>query len=80
MSPDHKYLYHFGIIDSLTRFTFKKSLEYKLKKYFTFQRNFSCVPPDQYAPRFTRFMQEITKTPEERDFKGKKSKKKSKGK
>ena len=45
-----------GIIDPLTGYDFKKSLEYSIKKIY--QNDASCVPPPLYAQRFQDFMSE----------------------
>merc|ERR1712216_289017 len=64
LSPDKKFLYHFGIIDSLTEYTFRKTLEYSYNQYLTFNKDFSCIPPDRYGARFMKFMKEVIKPPE----------------
>ena len=40
-----------GIIDFLQKFEFKKKVEYKFKHMIGL-KNYSVVPPDQYAQRF----------------------------
>lgn len=56
-TKDNK-LYLLGIIDPLTGFTTAKNLEYNFK-WIKHGHNMSCVPPDIYADRFTKFMKEI---------------------
>jgi hypothetical protein len=50
---------HFGIIDYLTTFSFKKRLEEKLKKLF--QNQPSAVNPNLYSERFLDFSRNIFK-------------------
>eukprot|EP01012_Entosiphon_sulcatum_P021186 TRINITY_DN25971_c0_g1_i1.p2 TRINITY_DN25971_c0_g1~~TRINITY_DN25971_c0_g1_i1.p2 ORF type:complete len:336 (-),score=54.35 TRINITY_DN25971_c0_g1_i1:65-1072(-) len=49
--------YFCGIIDILTAFEGMKVAEHALKSVY--QTNFSCIPPADYAARFTTFLQSI---------------------
>ncbi|KAJ1436078.1 hypothetical protein B484DRAFT_445853 [Ochromonadaceae sp. CCMP2298] len=53
-------VYHFGIIDFLQQYTFRKWLETLLKGFFWDRRKISCVPPRFYASRFLGFIDENT--------------------
>ena len=64
LSPDDPYIYYFGIIDNLTKFTFKKKMESFFKRIF--QKNPSCIPPDYYGDRFIDFMQDIIASPKQK--------------
>jgi len=47
--------YYFGIIDILTAFEGIKVVEHAMKSVY--QKNFSCIPPMNYARRFVAFME-----------------------
>ena len=47
--------YTVGIIDPLTDYDFKKSIEYHIKRIY--HKNHSCVPPVMYADRFKSFIE-----------------------
>jgi hypothetical protein len=51
-------VYHFGIIDYLTKYTFKKELERNFKSIgkINYKENLSVAPPDYYGYRFEGFM------------------------
>jgi hypothetical protein len=49
--------YYFGIIDILTAFEGIKVVEHAMKSVY--QKNFSCIPPMNYARRFVAFMESI---------------------
>ena len=53
--------YIVGIIDILTEYNGKKRLEYIYKR-MKYGKTMSCIPPDQYAERFTNFMKRIIHT------------------
>lgn len=55
-------LMYLGIIDILTRFTWRKSFEACLSKLLCLG-DVSCKRPDEYAARFRRFMRHITCSP-----------------
>jgi hypothetical protein len=48
-------VYFLGIIDMLVPFKWKKKSEYKLKSAIHGGKQFSVIPPDQYAERFRTF-------------------------
>eukprot|EP00347_Sterkiella_histriomuscorum_P008734 403343955 len=50
-----------GIIDILTEYTSKKRIEYGYKR-IKYGTSMSCLPPDQYAKRFSKFMKQIIVT------------------
>ncbi|CAI2383036.1 unnamed protein product [Moneuplotes crassus] len=54
-SKDRERLFIVGIIDTLTNYTTKKKLEYRLKK-IKYGHTMSCIPPKAYAERFYKFM------------------------
>jgi hypothetical protein len=49
-------IFYFGLIDFLQPFDFKKTVEYKWKGYLYKEGSYSCVPPQQYADRFLKFI------------------------
>jgi 1-phosphatidylinositol-4-phosphate 5-kinase len=49
-------IFYFGLIDFLQPFDFKKKVEWKLKGLLHKEGSYSCVPPDQYADRFLKFI------------------------
>lgn len=51
-----KALYYLGLIDFLQPFNWKKQLEWKWKAFW-YGEGFSCVPPEEYAERFLRFVE-----------------------
>jgi hypothetical protein len=51
-------IFYVGLIDFLQPFDFKKNVEYKLKGFRYKEGSYSCVPPDQYADRFLKFIDE----------------------
>ena len=58
-SENGKYMYYFGIIDYLTEFNFRKTLENSLKNLFVSQsekNKFSAIKPGPYQARFFDFI------------------------
>lgn len=53
--------YHFGIIDFLQRYTFRKVLETWFKSWLHKATQISCVAPKFYAQRLAAFMNEYTR-------------------
>ena len=53
-----KQVYHFGIIDYLQDFNWKKELEWKFKHKFSGAEKFamSSIPSEHYQKRFFDFM------------------------
>jgi 1-phosphatidylinositol-4-phosphate 5-kinase len=51
-------IFYIGLIDFLQPFDFKKTIEWKLKGFMYKEGSYSCVPPDQYADRFLKFVDE----------------------
>jgi 1-phosphatidylinositol-4-phosphate 5-kinase len=49
-------IFYFGLIDFLQPFDFKKTIEWKWKGLIHEKGSFSCVPPEQYADRFLKFI------------------------
>jgi 1-phosphatidylinositol-4-phosphate 5-kinase len=49
-------IFYFGLIDFLQPWDFKKTIEWKAKGLFYQAGSYSCVPPDQYADRFLKFV------------------------
>lgn len=49
-------IYYIGIIDILTRWNWKKFLEYLVNRVFC-KKEFSSVDPEQYCARFTRMVE-----------------------
>ncbi len=58
VSKNKKFVYYFGIIDTLTPFGFRKTGEFIAKRIFQGDE-ISCVPPKKYKNRFLKFMSEI---------------------
>ena len=58
LSEDKKMIYFIGIIDILTVFNFTKRLEFMVKTQL-YGNSVSCVPPIQYAERFSQYMESI---------------------
>eukprot|EP00668_Euglena_longa_P003347 GGOE01003920.1.p1 GENE.GGOE01003920.1~~GGOE01003920.1.p1 ORF type:complete len:821 (-),score=152.37 GGOE01003920.1:294-2756(-) len=54
---DNTETYYVGIIDILTAFEGVKVVEHAMKSVY--QKNFSCIPPNNYAKRFVAFMEAI---------------------
>ena len=50
-----KAVYYFGLIDFLQPFNWKKELEWRWKR-LQYGEGFSCVPPEEYAQRFLKYM------------------------
>ena len=50
-----------GIIDILTYYGAAKSMEYTFKYLVNFSTSMSCVPPDKYSSRFSKFLNECFK-------------------
>jgi Phosphatidylinositol-4-phosphate 5-Kinase len=50
-------LYYFGLIDFLQPWNAMKMAEYKWKS-LRYGQGFSCVPPEEYADRFLRFVEQ----------------------
>jgi Phosphatidylinositol-4-phosphate 5-Kinase len=48
--------YHFGIIDFLQPYNYKKELEYRWKGLLYRKHSYSCIPPDLYAQRLMNFL------------------------
>jgi 1-phosphatidylinositol-4-phosphate 5-kinase len=51
-------IFYVGLIDFLQPFDFKKKVEWKLKGFMYKEGSYSCVPPNQYADRFLKFIDE----------------------
>ena len=56
VSADGTQIYFLGIIDILTEFNTKKSIEHVARSIFQDKNTVSCVPPDRYGDRFFDFM------------------------
>ena len=54
---DYEVYYNLGIIDTLTYYDIKKFGE-KIFNKLIFQKNQSCVAPDQYRQRFIDFLRQ----------------------
>eukprot|EP01039_Chlorochromonas_danica_P008272 gene8272-9121_t len=52
-------LYHFGIVDFLQRYTFRKWLEHWLKSLFYNRKCISCVEPKFYAKRMLAYIDRV---------------------
>ena len=55
-SENNEEIYYIGIIDILTNYNCKKSLEYFFKKIRYCSNTMSCVPPSNYQERFVEYM------------------------
>ena len=55
-SIDSSKVYFMGIIDIFTGYNAKKKAEHFLKSIKYDSETISCVPPDQYAKRFSEFI------------------------
>ena len=55
-SIDSSKVYFMGIIDIFTGYNAKKKVEHFLKSIKYDSETISCVPPDQYAKRFSEFI------------------------
>lgn len=60
-SLDSRCTYFIGIIDTLTRYDFKKKGEYVTKRVFQ-GKGVSCVPPYDYKKRFVKFIEQCIDT------------------
>ena len=72
-SENGKYYYYFGIIDYLTEFNFRKTLENSFKNLFVSQSDkdkFSAIKPGPYQVRFFDFLRTHVFV-KERDKRGK---------
>ena len=58
-SIDKNVIYFIGIIDILTEYNCKKSVEYFFKLIRYCSENMSCVPPVNYMNRFNNYMETI---------------------
>eukprot|EP00392_Amoebophrya_sp_AT5.2_P004874 g4883.t1 len=60
LDKEQPRLYFIGVIDILTAYGFRKSVEHNVKSCLhpTSWRGVSCCPPAMYAERFMRFMRE----------------------
>lgn len=56
MSINQDKEYYFGIIDILTKFNFKKKIEFIGKRCFLGTK-VSCIPPKPYSERFYQFLE-----------------------
>eukprot|EP01004_Peranema_trichophorum_P005169 NODE_403_length_2806_cov_23.752516_g345_i0.p1 GENE.NODE_403_length_2806_cov_23.752516_g345_i0~~NODE_403_length_2806_cov_23.752516_g345_i0.p1 ORF type:complete len:607 (-),score=110.32 NODE_403_length_2806_cov_23.752516_g345_i0:265-2085(-) len=56
-SDNNKHVYFVGIIDILTSYEGIKVLEHAVKSVY--QKNFSCIPPLDYAKRFVSFLDSV---------------------
>ena len=57
LSKDRKKIYFIGIIDTLTHFGTKKTMEYSLK-HIVWGNTISCLPPKHYGERFFNYIKE----------------------
>lgn len=55
-SIDGQKIYFMGVIDILTGYNAKKKAEHFIKSIQHDSQTISCVPPTQYAKRFTEFI------------------------
>lgn len=55
LSKDKKKIYFIGIIDTLTFFGAKKSVEYNFK-HIVYGNTISCLPPKLYGERFFNYI------------------------
>lgn len=55
LSKDKSKIYFVGIIDTLTYYGAKKSLEYNVKKIVQ-GSTISCIPPKRYGTRFFNYI------------------------
>ena len=55
-SENEDEIYYIGIIDILTNYNCKKTLEYLFKKIRYCSNTMSCVPPSDYQERFIQYM------------------------
>ena len=58
VSKDKKKIIFVGIIDILTHYGAKKSLEHNLK-HIVYGNTISCVPPKQYGDRFFNYIKNV---------------------
>ena len=56
LAGDDGHIYHFGVIDFLQRYSFRKVLETLLKSFFDDVTKISCIPPTHYARRMLTFI------------------------
>ena len=56
LSPNHKKIYYFGIIDILTEYGTAKHLEHLFKKIRYCSNDMSCIPPLYYRDRFFNYL------------------------
>ena len=59
ISETKNEIYFVGIIDILTKFTFKKKCEHLAKMLRYCSNNMSCTPPQMYRDRFVNYMKQI---------------------
>ncbi|KAL0227954.1 hypothetical protein RCL1_004097 [Eukaryota sp. TZLM3-RCL] len=57
--PRGDEVYFFGIIDILQKFNTRKKFESSAKGLFANSETISCLPPEQYASRFIRFIDRV---------------------
>eukprot|EP00828_Plagiopyla_frontata_P047341 TRINITY_DN8718_c0_g1_i1.p2 TRINITY_DN8718_c0_g1~~TRINITY_DN8718_c0_g1_i1.p2 ORF type:complete len:180 (-),score=38.44 TRINITY_DN8718_c0_g1_i1:135-674(-) len=57
-STNKKFIYYIGIIDFLTSYNIKKSMEHAIKRIF-FGKTISAIPPKPYAQRFKHFANQL---------------------
>ena len=55
-SENNEEIYYIGIIDILTNYNCKKTIEYIFKKIRYCSNTMSCVPPSDYQERFIQYM------------------------
>jgi hypothetical protein len=55
-SADGQHIYFMGVIDILQTYRVRKKLEHFFKGAYMDKQKISCVPPNQYAARFSKFM------------------------
>jgi len=67
-TSEGRYLLHFGIIDTLTKYNWKKRIEFFSRRVLQ-GPGISCVPPDKYAKRFVEFMSNNVFNPKKIDLK-----------
>lgn len=56
VSADGTQIYFMGIIDILTEYTAKKSIEHVARSILQDKNTVSCIPPKRYGDRFIDFM------------------------
>ena len=56
----HGQVFHFGIIDFLQKYTFRKVIETLIKSLYADRKKISAVNPSYYSKRLLEFLANIT--------------------